>query len=39
MNKAAEAEDRQGYYHYLKLAEKTLRNGKDRDGIWQPKIA
>ena len=39
MNKAAEAEDRLGYYHYLKLAEKALRNAKEMDGIWQPKIA
>ena len=36
MNKAAEAEDRQSYFHYLKLAEKALRNGKESDGIWQP---
>ena len=39
MNKAAEAEDRQSYFHYLKLAEKALRNGKERDGIWQPTRA
>ncbi len=36
MNKAAEAEDRQSYFHYLKLAEKALRNGKENDWIWQP---
>ena len=39
MNKAAEAEDRQSYFHYLKLAEKALRNGKESDGIWQPTRA
>ena len=39
MSKAAEAEDRQSYFHYLKLAEKALRNGKERDGIWQPTRA
>ena len=39
MNQAAEAKDRQSYYHYLKLAEKVLRNGKERDGIWQPTRA
>lgn len=36
MNKAAEAEDRHSYFHYLKLAEKVLRNSKEEDGIWQP---
>ena len=39
MTKAAEAEDRQSYFHYLKLAEKALRNGKESDGIWQPTRA
>lgn len=36
MNKAAEAEDRQSYFHYLKLAEKVLKNSREEDGIWQP---
>ena len=36
MNKAAEAEDRHSYFHYLKLAEKVLRNSREEDGIWQP---
>ena len=36
MNMAAEAGDRQSYFHYLKLAEKVLRNSKEEDGIWQP---
>ena len=39
MNKAAEAQDRQGYFHYLKLADKALRNSKETGGIWQPKTA
>ena len=39
MNQAAEAEDRQSYFHYLKLAEKALRNAKEEDGIWQPTRA
>ena len=39
MNMAAEAGDRQSYFHYLKLAEKALRNSKERGVIWQPKTA
>ena len=39
MNMAAEAGDRQGYFHYLKLAEKALRNSKESVEIWQPITA
>ena len=39
MNMAAEAGDRQSYFHYLKLAEKALRNNKEKGVIWQPKTA
>ena len=35
MNKAAESEDRQSYFHYLKQAEKVLRD-TDEDAVWQP---
>jgi len=35
MNKAAESEDRQSYFHYLKLAEQALQR-EDRDMIWKP---
>ena len=36
MNKAAQSEDRQSYFHYLKLAEQTLRSAKQHTEIWQP---
>ena len=36
MNKAAQSEDRQSYFHYLKMAEMVLKNAKREDGIWQP---
>ena len=39
MNMAAEAGDRQSYFHYLKLAEKALRNSKESGEIWQPITA
>jgi hypothetical protein len=35
MNKAAESEDRQGYFYYLKLAEQTLQR-QDPEVIWKP---
>ena len=35
MNKAAESEDRQSYFHYLQQAEKVLRD-TDEDAVWQP---
>ena len=35
MNKAAESEDRQSYFYYLKLAEETLQR-QDPDAIWKP---
>ena len=35
MNKAAESEDRQSYFYYLKLAEQTLQR-QDPDVIWKP---
>lgn len=35
MNKAAESEDRQSYFHYLKQAEQVLRD-TDEDAVWQP---
>ena len=36
MNKAAQSEDRQSYFHYLKMAEMVLKNARQEDGIWQP---
>ena len=35
MNKAAESEDRQSYFYYLKLAEQTLQR-QDPEVIWKP---
>ena len=35
MNKAAESEDRQSYFYYLKLAEETLQR-QDPEVIWKP---
>ena len=35
MNKAAESEDRQSYFYYLKLAEQTLQR-QDPDELWKP---
>jgi len=35
MNKAAESEDRQSYFHYLQQAEQVLRD-TDEDAVWQP---
>ena len=35
MNKAAESEDRQSYFHYLQQAEQVLRD-TDEDEVWQP---
>ena len=35
MNKAAESEDRQSYFYYLKLAEQTLQR-QDPDVLWKP---
>ena len=35
MNKAAESEDRQSYFYYLKMAEQTLQR-QDPDVIWKP---
>ena len=37
MNKAAESEDRQSYFHYLKLAEETLQR-QDPEVIWKPQV-
>ena len=36
MNKAAQSEDRQSYFHYLKLAERRLRSSQRDPDIWQP---
>ena len=35
MNKAAESEDRQSYFYYLKLAEQALQR-EDPEVIWKP---
>ena len=35
MNKAAESEDRQSYFYYLKLAEQALQR-QDPDVLWKP---
>ena len=35
MNKAAESEDRQSYFYYLKLAEETLQR-QDPEVLWRP---
>jgi hypothetical protein len=35
MNKAAESEDRQSYFYYLKLAEQTLQR-QDPEVLWKP---
>ena len=35
MNKAAESEDRQSYFYYLKLAEETLQR-QDPEVLWKP---
>ena len=35
MNKAAESEDRQSYFHYLQQAEQVLRDTDD-DAVWKP---
>ena len=35
MNKAAESEDRQSYFYYLKLAEQSLQS-QDPDVLWKP---
>ena len=35
MNKAAESEDRQSYFYYLKLAEQTLQS-QDPEVLWKP---
>jgi len=35
INKAAESEDRQRYFYYLKLAEQTLQR-QDPEVIWKP---
>ena len=35
MNKAAESEDRQSYFYYLKLAEQTLQR-QDPEALWKP---
>ena len=35
MNKAAESEDRQSYFYYLKLAEEALQR-QDPDVLWKP---
>ena len=35
MNKAAESEDRQSDFYYLKLAEQTLQR-QDPEALWKP---
>ena len=35
MNKAAESEDRQSYFYYLKLAEEALQR-QDPQALWKP---